>query len=114
MNRLIAAVLTLFVVSPETNDQNPLVHPAYAVESRGRAAWRPYLTPAGGLVGGPHSFMYIVGSTLAPSFVALELPAGWRSVTGLEPTADPSIFFSPSAAILVDSPVLVGLFKSWT
>ena len=217
MNRLIAAVLSLFVVSPETHAQNPLVHPADAVEtrfdrtqpvvrytlrvdradlsgyavemrirnvsdtfrvamvahqeyddrfwryveslrvdsrngtasvvredsavwrvrapggdvvlryrihlpfqmtpanqSRGRAAWRPYLTREGGLVGGPHSFMYIVGSTLAPSFVALELPAGWRSVTGLEPTADPSIFFAPSAAILVDSPVLVGLFKSWT
>jgi predicted metalloprotease with PDZ domain len=84
-----------------------------ANQSRGRAAWRPYLTPAGGLVGGPHSFMYIVGATLAPSFVTLELPAGWRSVTGLEPTLDPSVFLAPSTAILVDSPVLVGLFKSW-
>jgi len=88
--------------------------PTPAAQSRGRAAWRPYLTPAGGLVGGPHSFMYIVGGTLAPSFVTLELPPGWRSVTGLEPTLDPSIYFAPSTAILVDSPVLVGLFKSWT
>src|SRR5213083_765798 len=32
-----------------------------------RDAWRPFLTATGGLVGGPHSFMYVVGATLAPS-----------------------------------------------
>ena len=26
-----------------------------------RAAWRPFLSPTGGLIGGPHSFLYIVG-----------------------------------------------------
>src|SRR5689334_9334034 len=32
-----------------------------------RAAWRPFLSPTGGLVGGPHSFMYIVGHNAASS-----------------------------------------------
>src|SRR5438034_6282049 len=73
-----------------------------------RAAWRPFLAATGGLVGGPHSFMYVVGATLAPAHVTLELPSTWEAVTGLEPTADPRTFFAPSAAVLVDSPMLVG------
>src|SRR5881296_3519630 len=67
----------------------------------------------GGLVGGPHSFMYVVGATLAPAHVTLELPSTWEAVTGLEPTADPHTFFAPSAAVLVDSPMLVGQLRSW-
>src|SRR2546427_152789 len=63
-----------------------------------RAAWRPFLAATGGLVGGPHSFMYVVGATLAPAHVTLELPATWGAVTGLEPTADRRTFFAPSAA----------------
>jgi predicted metalloprotease with PDZ domain len=78
-----------------------------------RAAWRPYLTASGGLVGGTHSFLYVVGATLAPAHVVLELPQGWAAATGLEPTADPAIFFAPSVDVLVDSPVLVGRFASW-
>jgi predicted metalloprotease with PDZ domain len=78
-----------------------------------RAAWRPFLSPGGGLTGGPHTFMYVVGATLAPSHVTLDLPSGWEAVTGLEPTADPRTFFAPSAAILVDSPFLVGHVRSW-
>jgi len=78
-----------------------------------RAAWRPYLTATGGLVGGTHSFLYVVGATLAPAHVVLELPQGWEAATGLEPTADPAIFFAPSVNVLVDSPVLVGRFARW-
>lgn len=78
-----------------------------------RAAWRPFLTPTGGLVGGPHSFMYIVGATLAPSHITLQLPKDWMTATGLERTADASIFFAPSVAVLVDAPILIGHFKTW-
>ena len=77
------------------------------------AAWRPFLAPSGGLVGGPHAFMYVLGATLAPAHVALDLPAGWDVATGLEPTADPRIFFAPSADILIDSPMLVGRLRNW-
>jgi predicted metalloprotease with PDZ domain len=30
-------------------------------EEGSRAAWRPFLSPTGGLVGGPHSFLYVIG-----------------------------------------------------
>ena len=36
-----------------------------------RAAWRPYLTPTGGLVGGPHSFMYLLGAERSAASVVL-------------------------------------------
>ena len=78
-----------------------------------RAAWKPFITPTGALAGGPHSFMYIVGSTLAPSHVRFDVPSDWEIVTGLEPTSDPRVFFAPTIDVLVDSPVLVGQLRSW-
>jgi predicted metalloprotease with PDZ domain len=78
-----------------------------------RAAWRPFLDTTGGLVGGPHAFMYLVDSPLIPSHVAIDAPAGWQIATGLEPTADPHIFFAPSADVLIDSPVLLGHLERW-
>jgi predicted metalloprotease with PDZ domain len=78
-----------------------------------RQAWKAYLTSTGGLVGGPHSFMYLVGATLAPAHVTLTIPVGWDVATGLEPTSDPRTFFAPSAGILMDSPIFVGKFRSW-
>lgn len=78
-----------------------------------RAAWRPFLSPTGGLIGGMQTFMYIVGATLAPSHIVLKLPKGWSAATGLEPTSDTTIFFAPDVAVLVDCPILIGRFKSW-
>ena len=47
-----------------------------------RSAWIPFLAPSGGLVGGPHSFMYIVGAELvqvanaiAPEHLSLQVDA---------------------------------------
>ncbi len=84
-----------------------------AAQAGQRAAWRPFLSPTGGLVGGPHSFMYVVGFTLAPSHITLKLPKGWMAATGLESTADANTFFAPSVAVLIDAPILIGHFKSW-
>jgi predicted metalloprotease with PDZ domain len=84
-----------------------------AAEGPPRAAWRPFLAPAGGLTGGPHAFMYVVGATLAASHVTLDLPAGWDVATGLVPTSDPRTFFAPSADVLVDSPIFAGRFRTW-
>ena len=78
-----------------------------------RAAWRPFLAPTGGLVGGPNSFMYILGQELAPSEVTFDLPAGWEVATGLTPTSDPLTFFAPGVGVLVDSPALVGRLSTW-
>src|SRR5688572_13691489 len=79
-----------------------------APDQRFRSAWQPFIAPTGGLVGGVHGFMYVVGETLAPSHVTLDIPASWSIATGLAPTSDPRTFYAPSAAILVESPMLVG------
>ena len=78
-----------------------------------RSAWKAFLSPTGGLVGGPHSFLYIVGATLAPSYVTLNIPGSWEIATGLTHTSDPRTFFAASTNILVDDPIFVGKFKSW-
>lgn len=88
-----------------------MIHLPAPVEQR--AAWRPFLSTTGGLIGGMQTFMYIVGATLAPSQVVLKLPKGWSAATGLEPTSDSTIFFAPDVAVLVDCPVLIGRFKNW-
>lgn len=79
-----------------------------------RAGWRPFISPAGALVGGPHSFLYVIGAELAPANVALDLPAGWDVATGLTATVDKTRWFAPTANVLVDSPILVGRFSSWS
>lgn len=82
-------------------------------EGRFRSAWVPFLASTGGLVGGPHSFLYIVGAELAPAYVRLDLPGGWEVATGLEPTADPGTFFAASVGVLADCPILAGRLRSW-
>ncbi|MEO8623168.1 MAG: hypothetical protein ABI625_18980 [bacterium] len=82
-------------------------------EGATRASWRPFLSSTGGLTGGPHAFMYVVGAELAPSHVKVELPTGWKIATALPPTSDPSVFFAPSVDVLVDSPLFVGHFHDW-
>jgi predicted metalloprotease with PDZ domain len=81
--------------------------------AQSRSAWVPFLSPTGGLVGGPHSFMYIVGATLAPVHVQIDMPNAWRIATGLEPTSDPHRFFAPTIDVLVDSPIFAGQFRDW-
>ena len=78
-----------------------------------RASWRPFLEPSGGLVGGPHSFLYVVGQERAPATVTLELPQGWRVATGLEGPATSRNFSAPDAHTLMESPMLVGRLSEW-
>lgn len=78
-----------------------------------RAAWRPYLTPTGGLVGGPHSFMYLLGAEAAPSTVVFDLPPDWQVATGLVRGTDGRTFSAANAAALLDSPALVGRLSRW-
>ncbi|HEX2778821.1 MAG TPA: PDZ domain-containing protein [Gemmatimonadaceae bacterium] len=82
-------------------------------EGEVRASWRPFLRRTGALVGGPHSFLYIVGAERAPANVALELPSSWEIATGLTPTTDPRRFRADDVEMLVDSPILTGNLRSW-
>ena len=99
-----------------------------APEGPPRAAWRPFLSATGGFLGGPHTFLYVVGSESAPAEVALELPHGWSAASGLQtsaPSADSASsvssassassprFQAPNAAALLESPIFVGRFQSW-
>ena len=78
-----------------------------------RAAWRPYLTPTGGLVGGPHSFMYLLGAERSAASVVFDLPPGWEVATGLARSADGHTFSAATAEVLLDSPALVGRLSVW-
>ena len=83
-----------------------------AAEQPQRAAWRPFLSATGGLVGGPHSFMYVVGAELAPAYVQISQP--WPSVsTGLARTVDPNTFYASNVYVLVESPILAGQLHRW-
>lgn len=82
-------------------------------EALPRAAWRPFLTPRGGLTGGPHTFMYVVGAEHAPAHVEIKKPDAWTIVTGLTPTHRATSFFAPNAYVLMESPILVGRFPTW-
>ena len=75
-----------------------------------RAAWKPFLSATGGLTGGPHTFMFVLGAELAPAHVELRMPESWQVATGLTPTHDPRTFFASNAYVLVESPILVGRF----
>ena len=79
-----------------------------------RASWRPFLTPIGGLIGGPHAFMYVLGSEDSTVLVELALPASWQIATGLTATRDPHYFTAAGAAVLEDSPILAGHLRQWS
>lgn len=78
-----------------------------------RAAWRPFLAATGGLFGGPHSFMYVLGAERAAARVELELPPSWQVATALVPTSKPGEFLASSVDELVDSPILAGPLHHW-
>jgi predicted metalloprotease with PDZ domain len=85
----------------------------FPIEEAPRAAWRPFLTPTGGLVGGPHSFLYVVGQERASVTVTLDLPRGWRVATGLSGPATARTFSAADAHVLMEAPMLVGELSEW-
>ena len=86
----------------------------YPDEGSPRASWRPFLAPTGGLVGGPHSFLYLLGQERAPVSVTLDLPRGWKVGTGLTGASDRRSFTAEGAHALMESPMLVGIMSEWS
>src|SRR5688572_18647185 len=76
-----------------------------------RAAWRAYLTRTGGLVGGPHSFLYIVGAERTPTTVSVQMPRGWIAASALPGLSGQ--FNARNAFELMESPILVGQLRRW-
>ena len=83
-----------------------------AKEREWRQSWKPFLTPTGGMVGDLHMLMYVVGEEKRAARLALDMPAGWKAVSGLAPTDDPRIF-AGTVELLLDSPVFVGDVREW-
>ncbi len=81
-------------------------------EREWRQTWKPHLSPTGGMIGDLHTLMYIVGQEKHPALLTLDMPAGWKAVSGLEPTDDPRKFVS-TVELLLDSPILIGDVKEW-
>lgn len=79
-----------------------------------RGSWVPFLSPTGGLTGGIHSFMYVLGGEAAPARVNLLLPAGWTAATALPHLPGAPAFDAPDVATLLDSPILVGRLRTWS
>src|SRR5688572_7337993 len=72
-----------------------------------RDAWKPFLTPTGGMVGDLHSLMYVVGEESRRARLTLVMPVGWKAASGLEPTNDPRIF-TGTMELMMDAPVMIG------
>lgn len=79
-----------------------------------RPAWRPFISPTGALVGGPHSLMYVLGGERWASHVTLDIPRDWKVATELLPTSDARTYFAASAAALMEGPFLVGQYSDWS
>jgi predicted metalloprotease with PDZ domain len=77
-------------------------------EQSPRASWRPFLSPTGGLIGGPHSFLYIVGLEKEAADITLDLPTGWKVGTGLDGKSTARHFNARDVHTLMESPMLVG------
>jgi len=76
-------------------------------------SWKAFLASNGALVGGPQSFMYIVGYTQTASQIKLNIPEAWAIATGLHTAKDARTFYASSVYELTDEPILTGILKTW-
>ena len=83
------------------------------VERLPRPAWKPFLTRTGGLVGGPHSFLYVLGQENAPVFVTLTVPGTWKIATALQQVR-PNMFIADNLPALMESPMQIGIQSEWS
>jgi predicted metalloprotease with PDZ domain len=59
---------------------------------------------------GTQLFLEVQGHRNQPSTVHVSVPSGWRIISALKETADPSVFEAANYDVLVDSPVEMGHF----
>jgi Predicted protease with the C-terminal PDZ domain len=78
-----------------------------------RGSWKPFISSNGALIGGPHSFLYIVGQSKLPAHITINKPQQWNIATGLTSTLDPNVFYASNVEDLVDEPIMIGTFHNW-
>jgi Peptidase M61 N-terminal domain len=59
---------------------------------------------------GTQLFLLPEGHRSSPSTVRFDLPPGWKIITGLDDTADPTVFTAPDYDTLADQPTEMGRF----
>ena len=59
---------------------------------------------------GTQLFLLPEGHRSRPSVVRFDVPSGWRIASGLDDTAEPTVFTAPEYDTLVDQPTLMGQF----
>ena len=59
---------------------------------------------------GTQLFLLPEGHRTSPSVVRFDVPSGWKVVSALEDTADPTVFTAPDYDTLVDQPTQMGQF----
>jgi predicted metalloprotease with PDZ domain len=59
---------------------------------------------------GTQLFLLPEGHRSRPSVVRFDVPSGWKTASGLDETADPTVFAAPDYDTLVDQPTLMGQF----
>jgi predicted metalloprotease with PDZ domain len=78
-----------------------------------RAAWRPFLSPTGALMGGPHAFLYLPGHENAGARVTVQVPASWEVISSLPMDGSDRSFRARDVAELVEAPIFAGHYSKW-
>ena len=103
----------------ETKGHSPVTI-RYTTGLQDSVAWRRpnnrwFLRTTSGIVDGPRTFMYLDGWKQLPARVSFTVPTGWRVATGLAPaTAESTVYVAPNYDVLIDSPMLLGHFLSYS
>ncbi len=74
------------------------------------AAHQARIAPDFAFFTGTQLFLLPEGHRSRPSVVRFDVPSGWRIASGLDDTADPTVFTAPDYDTLVDQPTLMGQF----
>jgi predicted metalloprotease with PDZ domain len=74
------------------------------------AAHQARIAPDYAFFTGTQLFLLPEGHRSRPSVVRFDVPSGWRIASGLDDTADPTVFTAPDYDTLVDQPTLMGQF----
>ena len=77
-------------------------------------AWRPLVRATGAMINSPDFLLYLPDFASAPVVLNLDVPRGWRIATSLEPHGAPRRFAAPSAAALLDAPIMLGDLHEWS
>jgi predicted metalloprotease with PDZ domain len=81
---------------------------------RPRRAWMPFAAPTGALINPPDFFLYVPELANERTTVDLTVPRTWRVATSLAARGSPSHLSASNAAVLLDSPILLGELREWS